>query len=481
MARRRKSGTGTLRKRADGRWEGRVVTGYDEKGLPRTKNVLAKTKSECREKLKKLQEEYTPLIRKCQPDMPFGDWVAFWYETYCRPNLGIRTQPEYANRIYNHIIPQIGQIPLNQLTQNDLQQFFASLKKSGRRSLVEQHGAGLSDAMVRKCHMTCNAALKRAVQEELIRFNPAAGCKLPPKKSAEMQILTQEEMQRFLIQAREDGLYELFLLELATGMRLGEIIALQWRDLNFATGELRISKSACYMGGELVVTEPKTRASVRTVILPGSVLRVLDAYKKTVDSRWMFPSPAKEDGPLTPNYVRRRMQQTLERAQCKKVRFHDLRHTFATMALEHGLDVKTLSTIIGHVSSATTLDIYSHVTDTMQKQAAVKIDRHIGKTDAPMPEEAEKKPHPDQRDFQPWQPTRRKRGTGCVCQINDHLWEGKYIPRNADGKRISRSVYGRSKEECEEKLAALIQTVKAEIEAEKAIQKQEAPSEMMMQ
>ena len=88
MAKRRKSGTGTLRKRGDGRWEGRVVTGYDEKGLPQTKNVLAKTKSECREKLKKLQEEYTPPIRKCQPDMPFGDWVAFWYETYCRPNLG---------------------------------------------------------------------------------------------------------------------------------------------------------------------------------------------------------------------------------------------------------------------------------------------------------------------------------------------------------------------------------------------------------
>lgn len=104
----------------------------------------------------------------------------------------------------------------------------------------------------------------------------------------------------------------------------------------------------------------------------------------------MFPSPAKADAPLTQNYVRRRMQQTLERAGCKVVRFHDLRHTFATMALEHGMDVKTLSTIIGHVSSATTLDIYSHVTDLMRQQAAVRIDRQIGKTDAPMPAEEEK-------------------------------------------------------------------------------------------
>ena len=136
------------------------------------------------------------------------------------------------------------------------------------------------------------------------------------------------------------------------------------------------------------------------------------------------------------------------------------------MALEHGMDVKTLSTIIGHVSSATTLDIYSHVTDTMQKQAAVKIDHQIGKTDAPMPQE-EKKQHTDQRGFQPYQPKHRKRGTGCVYQINDHLWEGKYSPVGPDGKRIRRNVYAPTKEECEEKLAVMIEEVKREIAAEK--------------
>ena len=119
------------------------------------------------------------------------------------------------------------------------------------------------------------------------------------------------------------------------------------------------------------------------------------------------------------------------------------------MALEHGMDVKTLSTIIGHVSSATTLDIYSHVTDTMQRQAAVKIDHQIGKTDAPMPLEEQRKPLADQRSFQPYQPKHRKRGTGCVYQINDHLWEGKYSPVGADGKRISRNVYAKTREECE--------------------------------
>ena len=131
------------------------------------------------------------------------------------------------------------------------------------------------------------------------------------------------------------------------------------------------------------------------------------------------------------------------------------------------MDVKTLSTIIGHVSSATTLDIYSHVTDTMQKQAAVKIDHKIGKTDAPMPEE-EKKTHTDQSGFHPYQAKRRKNGTGCVYQINDHLWEGKYSPKGADGKRISRNVYAKTREECEEKLVVMIEEMKKEIEAAKS-------------
>ena len=170
---------------------------------------------------------------------------------------------------------------------------------------------------------------------------------------------------------------------------------------------------------------------------------------------------------MNPSRAYGHLKTLLKHAELPLIRFHDLRHTFATMALEHGMDVKTLSTIIGHVSSATTLDIYSHVTDLMQQQAAVKIDRQIGKTDVPMPTE-EERANAQRVDFQPTPLKHRKSGTGGIYQLNDHLWEGKYSPRDAHGKRISRNVYAHTREECEEKLAVMIEEMKREIERQKA-------------
>ena len=182
--------------------------------------------------------------------------------------------------------------------------------------------------MVRMCHATCRSALEKAVQDGLIRVNPALGCKLPPKKAREMQVLTREELQRFLIQAKFEGYYEVFLLDLATGLRRGELMALQWDDLNFKTGVLNVNKQVYDVRGQLQISTPKTKNSVRKIVLPPAVVEVLREYKKTVDSRWMFPSPVKEDCPITPGVVRRRLQLILEHAGCKHVRFHDLRHPY---------------------------------------------------------------------------------------------------------------------------------------------------------
>ena len=393
-----------------------------------------------------------------------GDWLGHWYQTYKKASLRPNTQMSYERRIYQHIIPALGNVYLDKLTTGDIQQFYTHLKQNGRLLRRELYGEGLSDQTVRGIHTTLHAALDKAVEEKLIFRNPADSCKLPPVKGREMKVLTPEEIQRLLIQAREDGCYELLLLELATGLRRGEILALQWDDLNFRTGALRVERQVHRVKGELVVSQPKTKAGNRTVLLPAPVLKVLKAYQKTIHSRWMFPSPVKENSPMDPAAVRKRLQTVLERAECKRLRFHDLRHTFATASLEHGMDIKTLSTIIGHVSS-TTLNIYTHVTDAMRQNAADKIDRGIGRAEPkPRQESATQKPAPS--TFQAHKGQRRKPGTGCVSQINDHLWEGRYSPR-INGGRMTRNVYAKTEAECEEKLAMLIQEMKEEIAMEK--------------
>ena len=470
MARKRKAGDGTVRQRKDGRWEGRIVIGYDDNGYPKTKNVLAKTKSECVEKLKTLKDALAPPAPpRTRADMPFGDWMEHWYETYSKPAARPGTRRIYESYLRLYISPGLGHIPLNRLTAKDMQQFFVWLKTEGRADQSDGK-TGLADSQLRNIHSLCRRALEKAVSGNLIPQNPASGCKLPPARKGEMNLLSRESMQKLLIQAKEEKYYELFLLEFATGLRLGELTALQWEDLNLTTGELRISKQAVVIGSEVVVTEPRTKAAVRTLLLPPKVLEVFREYRKRNVSRWLFPSPKKDDSPLLPSVVRQRLHRLLDHAGCERVRFHDLRHTFATNALAHGMDIKTLSTILGHVSAATTLNIYTHITDDMQRTAAANIDRGIGKVapqeetsepgQFPAPAQAEK---PNMTDFKPYVGRKRRSGTGCISEINDHLFEGRYSPKWPDGKKHARNVYAHTREECEEKLKVLIAEMKAEI------------------
>ncbi|MCR5681502.1 MAG: site-specific integrase [Clostridiales bacterium] len=324
----------------------------------------------------------------------------------------------------------------------------------------------MSDKSVRECALCCKAALEQAVRDGLLRKNPAADCKLPPKKAKEIRTLTKAEIARLLFQAKEEGFYEMFLLDLFTGLRRGELVGLRWEDLDFTTRELRVQRQIHPANGECV---PKTAASVRTIILPASIMTILTEYRKTTESRWMFPSPVKEDAPRDPTACRKALSRILKRSGCQHVPFHAVRHTFAELCLEGGMDIKTLSATLGHESVSTTLNVYTHVNDSMREQAAAKIDRRVargGDYDGGQPEtgtDAETPAKPAEPPaFAPYKGKIRRRGTGCVSRIGDNLWEGRYSPRNPNGTRACHTVYAKSEEECEAMLAEMIERVKTE-------------------
>ena len=214
----------------------------------------------------------------------------------------------------------------------------------------------LSNKTIRGLHTMLRQCLEQAVTERLIPYNPANGCRLPKKEKKKMQIIPPEKIRDYLKAAEEWGVLPMFYLELSTGLRRGELVALLWSDLNLQTKTLTVSKSVSRGKGELVVTEPKTENSVREIYLSDEAIRLLVEDRKNHPfSPYMFPSP-KTGGMYGPD--------------CG---FHDLRHTFSTLAIQSGIDPKTVAEILGHASAEFSLDVYTHVTAGMKKEAAQKI------------------------------------------------------------------------------------------------------------
>ena len=211
--------------------------------------------------------------------------------------------------------------------------------------------------------------MKLAKEQKIIASDPAEGCALPKLEHKEMKTLPIEQLTSFLREARDSGVFELYYVELATGLRRGELLGLKWEDIDFEHGNLRVKRQIARIDGEVVEAPLKTKNAYRTLPLAGDTVDVLKQQKKKVGSSpWVFPSPT--GGPISPDSVLHMLHRVLKRAGLPRVRFHDLRHTFATLALQNGVDVKTVSGMLGHFSAGFTLDTYAHVTTAAQKEAA---------------------------------------------------------------------------------------------------------------
>ncbi len=331
MAKKRANGEGSIRKKPSGRWEGRYTQGIDPvTGRAIQKSVSAKTQAECKEKLAKAIRENRGVPLNHTGDYTAAEWCRLWFETYSKPNIRYNTAKGYEGIIEHHIIPAIGAIKLKQLSSIHIQRMYNDLKENGRIPRgAKQNDKPLSNTFVRRVHAVLQAALKQAVKERLIPYNPCENCRIPPKDKKEMTILPPERIGRYLQEAEKYGVLPMFYLELSSGLRRGELLALQWEDLNVKERILTVNKQVTRMEGELDVTEPKTKNSVRKVALSQQAVDLLvQEHEQHTDNPILFPSP-RTGGYWSPDAVSRINRKLLKNAGIEEhVRFHDLRHPY---------------------------------------------------------------------------------------------------------------------------------------------------------
>mgnify|MGYP002546514427 FL=1 len=376
MAKKRANGEGNIRKRKDGRWEGRYTAGYDSKtGKRLIKNVLGKTQAEVKEKLKIALEETNGLdVSKAADEYTVTSWLRTWYELYAKPNVRTATANRYELIIETYTIPRIGHIKLKKLTTRHLQKLYKELLENGRIHIGKNQDKGLSSTTVHSVHLMLHCALERAVKERLIPRNPCEDCIVPKPRKLEMKILPPEHMKAYLEAAEARGLLSMFYLELVSGLRKGELVALRWDDLDIQQKTISVSKQYVRNpDGSLELTRPKTENSVRLVSIPQTAVDLLiQEHSKHPDSPYMFPSPLTGEM-YHPDSVVNLHKKILMDAGLEHLRFHDLRHTFATTALQNGVDVKTVSSMLGHFDAGFTLRTYTHATRQKQDEAAAAM------------------------------------------------------------------------------------------------------------
>ena len=376
MAKKRANGEGSIRKRSDGRWEGRYTAGYhSETGKRIIKNVLGKTQAECKAKLNAALESVKGIDINRADEYTVATWLRSWYDIYAKPNVRVATADRYQLMVEQYTIPRIGNIKLTKLTAHDLQKLYKELMENGRIDRKSGHGSPeLSSTTVRSLHLMLHNAFERAVKERLIPRNPTEDCIAPKIQKFEMQILQPEHIKEYLNAANARELLPMFYLELVSGLRKGELVALQWSDLDEANCTISVSKQASWdTEGNLILSQPKTGNSIREVSTPQDAVELLkQEHTKHPDNPYMFPSPITGEM-YYPDSIVNLHKKILKDAGLPHIRFHDLRHTFATLALQNGVDVKTVSSMLGHYDAGFTLRTYTHATRQMQQKATEKM------------------------------------------------------------------------------------------------------------
>lgn len=385
----RANNEGTIFQLPDGSWCGFVSLGY-RNGKRWRKKFKAKTQREVKDKIAEARQHKAKGGSFDNDNLTVEAFLNSWLEVSVKNSVRPRTFDSYSDLVKLYLNPRIGKFKLAKLEPHHVRTCLTDLLEKGgtdRKKVGDEFQivpAPLSPRTVQYCRAVLRKALNEAVKDGRVMRNAAALTDPPKSEHHEIQPLSAQQARAFLHAVTGDRLEALFTVAVALGMRQGEILGLHWKDVNLDEGTLFVRYQLQRIKGAIRFVEPKTKRSRRTIKLPGVAISAMHAHRKAqaqerelAGNRWqdwglVFTTPI--GTPIESCNLNHRFQKLMALAQLPKVRFHDLRHTAATLLLAQGVHPRLVMEILGHSSISLTMNTYSHVLPTMQDEVAAKID-----------------------------------------------------------------------------------------------------------
>lgn len=383
MAKKRGNGEGSIyQRKEDGKWVGSITLDSGKR-----KVFYGDKRSDVKDKMVAvLHEQHQGTLVTSGPQT-VAQFLTDWLENTHKRQIRPRTYERYREALYLHLIPAMGKHQLQKLTVNHIQAFYTQKEKEG-----------LAPATIIYYHSVLHNALGVAVKQGLVSRNVSDLASPPRKKRFEIQPLDEKQAQKLLVALRGHKWEALYTLAIATGLRQGEILGLKWQDINLTTGTLQVRRILSRVPTQTperdhvyVEAEPKTNKSRRNVIIANFALEVLKQHrirqleaKLKAGSSWQdhdYVFSTLTGTHLRPNHVVVELKKILVKAELPNIRFHDLRHSAATLLFAAGVHPKVVQEILGHTQISMTMDIYSHVIPGMQEDAMNKLNESLKRED----------------------------------------------------------------------------------------------------
>jgi integrase len=378
------NGSGTIRKRPDGRWEARYSLGFDsDTGKQMQKSVYGATQAEVRKKLQKITAAIGDGLYSEPSHLTVGQWLDIWLAEYIG-NVKPFTVVSYNAQVRNHIKPAFGFVKLSALSAHVIQGFYNTLQKE------TDNKTGLSPKTIKNIHGVLHKALGQAVKLGYIKFNPSDACTLPRCERKEIKPLEETEISAFLKVISGHKYEAVYIVTLFTGIRQGEALGLSWPSVDFTRGTILINKQLQKekkKGGQYYFATIKNEKSRR--ITPAPYIMELLRKQKSRQAEWQLQAGSawsndtnlvftnELGGHLSHFTVYRNFKEIVSYLGLPEARFHDLRHSYAVAALQAGDDIKTVQENLGHHTAAFTLDVYGHVSERMKRESAARMEAFI--------------------------------------------------------------------------------------------------------